>query len=282
MTVWRRTPAAKPRRGLDDRSYDPRRGVAEPQVATRRLLWETILLLAVSLGQSAWYSILRMVERLTRGVPMKQQTSTLNSSVTPGRPWLDLLYQCSDVIFGIVPAFLAVLLLAQVSRPPGGVRRTLGLHGPGWGRDLGAGTILAAVIGIPGLGLYVGARALGLNTTVQASHLQHVWWTAPILVCMAAMNAVLEETVMVGYLFTRWRQIGWSTAAVIITSAVIRGTYHLYQGWGGFVGNILMGLLLGWVFTRRKRLLPLVFAHFLLDVVSFVGYAYLVGHVGWL
>ncbi|WCC80977.1 CPBP family intramembrane metalloprotease [Cutibacterium equinum] len=248
----------------------------------RRLLWETIFVLAVSLGQSAWYSILRMIERLTRGVPMDQQTSKLNSSVTPGRPWLDLLYQLSDIVFGVAPALLAVLLLAQVKPPRDGVRQTLGLHGPGWGRDVGAGAILAAIIGIPGLGFYLAARAWGLNTTVQASQLQHVWWTVPVLIGLAVMNAVLEETVMVGYLFTRWRQIGWSTATVIVTSAVIRGTYHLYQGWGGFVGNIVMGLFLGWVFSKRSRLLPLVVAHSLLDIVSFIGYAYLAGHVSWL
>ena len=101
-----------PRRCLDER---PRRGMMRDRAADRRLLWETMFVLAVSLGQSAWYSILRMIERLTRGVPMNQQTSTLNSSVTPGRPWLDLLYQLSDIAFGVVPALLAVLLLAQVS-----------------------------------------------------------------------------------------------------------------------------------------------------------------------
>lgn len=69
--------------------------------------------------------------------------------------------------------------------------------------------------------------------------------TAPVLIGLAGMNAVLEETVMIGYLFTRWRQIGWSTTMVIVTSAIIRGTYHLYQGWGGFIGNIVMGLCPG-------------------------------------
>ena len=104
----------------------------------------------------------------------------------------------------------------------------------------------------------------------------------PVLIGLALMNAVLEETVMVGYLFTRWRQIGWSTTMVIVVSAVIRGTYHLYQGWGGFLGNIIMGLFLGWVFSKRRRLLPLIVAHVFLDTVSFIGYAYLVGHVSWL
>ncbi|MCP9424427.1 CPBP family intramembrane metalloprotease domain-containing protein, partial [Cutibacterium acnes] len=190
------------------------------RAADRRLLWETMFVLAVSLGQSAWYSILRMIERLTRGVPMNQQTSTLNSSVTPGRPWLDLLYQLSDIAFGVVPALLAVLLLAQVKPPRQGVRRALGLEAPGWGRDVGAGAMLAAIIGIPGLGFYWAAHALGFNTTVRAADLQHVWWTAPVLIGLAGMNAVLEETVMIGYLFTRWGQIGWSTTMVIVTSAI--------------------------------------------------------------
>ncbi|MGK2350799.1 CPBP family intramembrane glutamic endopeptidase [Cutibacterium sp. V947] len=277
--MWNGTSTVPPHSRRDE---TPCRGLSGDRSTDRRLLWETIFLLAVSLGQSAWYSILRMIERLTRGVPMDQQTSELNSSVTPGRPWLDLLYQLSDIVFGVAPAFLALLLLAQVKPPRKGVRHALGLEGPGWGQDVGAAAILAAIIGIPGLGFYLAARALGLNTTVEASHLQHVWWTVPVLVGLALMDAVLEETVMVGYLFTRWRQIGWSTTMVIVVSAVIRGTYHLYQGWGGFLGNIIMGLFLGWVFSTRRRLLPLIGAHAFLDIVSFVGYACLAGHVSWL
>ena len=109
-----------------------------------------------------------------------------------------------------------------------------------------------------------------------------MWWAVPVLVLAAVQNAVLEEVVMVGYLFTRWAQAGWSTWAVVLTSALVRGGYHLYQGFGGFVGNIAMGLLLGWVFTRTRRVLPLVVAHALLDVVAFVGYAVLAGRVSWL
>ena len=109
--MWNGTSTVSPRRCLDE---TPRRGIIGDRWADRRLLGETIFLLAVSLGQSAWYSILRMIERLTRGVPMDQQTAKLNSSVTPGRPWLDLLYQLSDIVFGVAPALLALLLLAQV------------------------------------------------------------------------------------------------------------------------------------------------------------------------
>ncbi len=33
--------------------------------------------------------------------------------MTPGRPWLDLIYQLSDIAFGVVPALLAIYLLVQ-------------------------------------------------------------------------------------------------------------------------------------------------------------------------
>jgi len=88
--------------------------------------------------------------------------------------------------------------------------------------------------------------------------------------------------VMVGYLFTRWAQAGWSTATIVVTSALVRGSYHLYQGFGGFIGNVAMGLILGLVFVRTKRVMPLVVAHTVLDVVAFVGYALLAPHVAWL
>lgn len=87
---------------------------------------------------------------------------------------------------------------------------------------------------------------------------------------------------MVGYLFTRWAQAGWSWGTVLVVSALVRGSYHLYQGFGGFVGNVAMGLILGLVFLRTRRVMPLVVAHTLLDVVAFVGYAVLAPRVGWL
>ena len=142
--------------------------------------------------------------------------------------------------------------------------------------------MIAACIGIPGLGLYLGARALGLNTQVQASALADNWWTIPVLVLSAAQNAVLEEVIMIGFLFTRLRQLNWPIVGVIAFSAVIRGSYHLYQGFGGFVGNMIMGVVFGLIYLRWKRVGPLVVAHTLLDVVAFVGYALVAPHVSWL
>ncbi len=65
------------------------------------------------------------------------------------------------------------------------------------------------------------------------------------------------------------------TKREVLTSAVIRGAYHLYQGFGGFVGNLIMGVVFGLLYLRWRRVGPLVVAHVILDLVSFIGYALL-------
>ena len=243
-----------------------------------RLGWEVLIVLGLSLGQSAIYSVLRIVERLTRNVPLSQQTSTLNASVTPDRPWLDLTYQLAAIVFALVPVLLVLYFLRYV-RPP---RRGIGFDVRHPRSDLLFGLIIAAGIGIPGLGLYLGARALGLNTQVQASALADTWWTVPVLVLSAAQNAILEEVIMIGYLFSRLAQLRWRWPAILVASALVRGSYHLYQGFGGFIGNAIMGAIFGLIFLKFGRVAPLVVAHTVLDIVAFVGYALVAPHVSWL
>ena len=244
-----------------------------------RLGLEIVLVLALTLGQSALYAVLRIVERLTRPVPLAQQTSTLNASVTPDRPWLDLTYQLVGIGFALVPVLLVLYLLNLTNRPAG---RLIGLIPVRPRFDLGFGAVIALGIGVPGLGLYLGARALGLNTQVQASALADNWWTVPVLVLSAFQNAALEEVIMLGFLITRLRQLHWHPVMIILTSAVIRGSYHLYQGFGGFAGNLIMGVIFGLVYLRWRRVAPLIVAHTLLDVAAFVGYALVAPHVSWL
>ena len=244
-----------------------------------RLGLEVLIVLGLTLGQSGVYSVLRIIERLTRPVPLSQQTSTLNASTTPDRPWLDLSYQLVGIAFALVPVLLVLYLLNLTNRPAG---PTIGLYPVRPRFDLGFGALIALGIGVPGLGLYLGARALGLNTAVQASALADNWWTIPVLVLSAFENAALEEVIMIGFLFTRFRQLDWRPVVILLVSAVVRGSYHLYQGFGGFVGNLIMGVIFGLIYLRWKRVGPLVVANTLLDVAAFVGYALLAPRVDWL
>nr|WP_249669244.1 type II CAAX endopeptidase family protein [Cellulomonas hominis] len=227
------------------------------------------IVLGLSLGRSGVYALVNIVARLTEGTPLAEQSATLNASRSP-RPYLDLTYQLLSIGFALVPVALALYLLSANGRSA--VRR-IGLDGTRPGRDLGVGLGLAALIGLPGLGLYALGRVVGITVEVQAAALNAAWWTVPVLVLAALQNALLEEVVVVGYLMERLRDLRWRTPAVLAASALLRGSYHLYQGIGPFVGNVVMGLVFAEYYRRRRRTMPLVVAHTVLDVVAFVGYA---------
>ena len=246
----------------------------------RRILRnEVLLVLGVSLGVSAVYSALSIVDKLTRAQALADQAATLNASRFPDRPWLDLAYQLLGILFALVPAALAVHLLGRTGPP---ALRILGLDTRRPMSDLGRGAALAALIGIPGLALYLAAHAAGINATVVPAALGNHWWAIPVLLLAALQNALLEEVVVVGYLLRRLEQMGVSARFAIGISAVLRGSYHLYQGFGGFLGNLVMGVVFGLAYRRWGRLGPLIVAHTLLDVVAFVGYTVLAGKVSWL
>jgi membrane protease YdiL (CAAX protease family) len=139
-------------------------------------------------------------------------------------------------------------------------------------RDVLSGLALFGVVGLAGIGVYLGAVALGLNRFVIPVPPTGHWWTLPVLVLNAAEAALVEEVIVLAYLVTRLRQLSLMPAAAAGVSALLRGTYHLYQGWGGFAGNFAMGLLFGWLFTRTRRAWPFVVAHLLLDVGAGVGF----------
>lgn len=234
----------------------------------RREIW---IVLGLSLGQSAIYSLISIVSKLTAETPLAQQTTTLNASRSV-RPLLDLTYQLAGIFFALVPVLLALYLLSRDRIP---VLDRIGLSvrsGRQAAVDVGWGAALAAVIGIPGLGFYFLANYIGINTTVAASGLDAYWWTVPVLVLAALQNSVLEEVIVVGFLMTRLKQLGMSRWVVIGASALLRGSYHLYQGFGGFIGNVVMGVVFAWWYEKKGRVMPLVIAHWILDIGAFVGY----------
>lgn len=233
----------------------------------RRIDLELWIIFGLSLGKSAIYSVLAFLSAITAPAGLSGSTTTINESVDP-RAWLDLSYQLAGLTFQMVPVGLAFFLAGARAW------EKFGISGIKLGKQLWFGFLIAAGIGIPGLGLYLGARALGLSAKVVATDVNQYWWTTPLLLLSALTASVLEEVIMVGYLFHRLRERGMSEHKIIWLSAIIRGSYHLYQGIGGLIGNIVMGLIFGYWYKRTGKLVPLLFAHFLIDAVVFVGYAW--------
>ncbi|GAA1289032.1 CPBP family intramembrane glutamic endopeptidase [Brachybacterium alimentarium] len=246
------------------------------QTLTENRTWlrvEVIVVLALSLGRSAVYSLIALVQALAAG-PLSGQSTSLNSSLQEN-PWLDLLQQLLSIVFTLTPVALVVLLLALSAGTLAQALRDLGVDLGRPGKDLAWGLALTAGIGLPGLAVYYAGRALGATVEVIPAALDTHWWTVPVLVLHAVKNAVLEEVIVVGYLYQRLERLGWSGRRIIIASALLRGAYHTYQGVGPGLANLAMGLVFGEFYRRSRRTMPLIVAHTLIDVFAFVGYALL-------
>ncbi|WP_232661107.1 CPBP family intramembrane glutamic endopeptidase [Pseudonocardia sp. TRM90224] len=251
--------------------------VVQDARARRLIGLEVLVVFTVTLGLSALRSALNLIGALLQPVPLNEQQVALNAPAAQ-QDLLDLAFQLTWVLQLVGYGALGAYLLVRA----GFALRSVGLDASRPLRDGLGSAGLAALIGIPGLGLYLIARAIGVSVTIQPSTLDDTWWRIPVLLLSAGANSWAEEIVMVGYLLTRLRQLGWSENRSLLVQALIRGSYHLYQGLGGFVGNIVMGLVFGRVWQRTNRLWVLVGAHALIDIVAFAGYALIGGKVSWL
>jgi membrane protease YdiL (CAAX protease family) len=246
---------------------------------TRRLLgWEIVVVFAVSLGASALFAVINLIGSLTAPKALRQQQALLVGSLAPGRPLLDLTLQLANILVTLAPVALVCYLLVRDGERPA----TLGIDATRPASDLLRGAVLAAVIGGSGLLLYIAAFHLGISLNVVPENLPNVWWRIPVLVLDAAQNGILEEVLVLGYLLRRLGQLGWAPGKAIALAALVRGSYHLYQGFGGFIGNAILGVIFGMLYRRWGRVAPMIIAHTLIDTGAFVGYVLLHGHVSWL
>ena len=240
---------------------------ARPELPPPRVLRDEVLLvLGLSLVASAAYALVDLLSAPIRGVAAPLYANAA------------LVYQLLDIATSLVPVLLAFHFLGR-SRESAA---SIGLDGRQPLADAAWGALLASAVGAVGLGLYIGAVELGVNRSViPVPPLGH-WWTVPVLLLGAARSGLLEEVIVCGYLLRRLDQLGWSAGRALGASALLRGAYHLYQGYGGFAGNLVLGLLFGRVYQRRDRTTPLVVAHFLIDSAAGLGYLALRGKVSWL
>ena len=228
----------------------------------RTIRGEILVVLSLSVLASAAFAIVSLLSAPLRGATV---------AAADQNPLF--ANQLLGFVFGLAPVALVVHLLHRDGQGVGAI----GLSWDGR-RDVARGVALFVVVASVGLGIYVSAVCLGVNRFVVPAPPAGHWWTWPAILMNAAGAALLEEVVVLAYLITRLRQLNWSPLAVVAASALLRGSYHLYQGWGGFVGNLLMGALFGVLFIKWKRAWPFVICHFLLDTAAAGGWLWLQSH----
>ncbi|WP_405134059.1 CPBP family intramembrane glutamic endopeptidase [Nocardia sp. NBC_01388] len=242
----------------------------------RAIRLEIAVVLVITFGLSGASAALSLLESALSPGGVGGQTVALNPS-RAAQSTIDLLFQLLSVARLLGWAALGLYLLWRSGIGP----KLIGLARLHRRPDVLPGLVLAAVIGIPGLCLYLVAHALGMSVTIVPGSLDH-WWRLPVLVLSAWANSAAEEVLVVAYLITRLRALGWSEDRSLLASALLRGSYHLYQGIGGGIGNLVMGLIFGRYWQRTNRLWPLLLAHALIDTIAYLGYSLLRGHVSWL
>lgn len=223
---------------------------------------EVLLVLAVTFGTAGLRAGLKLIDALLQA-PLNEQTTTIHDAAS-SVAWLDLALQATSALTLFAWGGLALYLLGER------------LKGPSIG-DAVRGAGFAALIGVPGLALYVAAVHAGWSKVVvpTTSAVE-----VPTSLVWAFANGFAEEIVVVMYLLTRLRQLGWKPWAAVGASAALRGSYHLYQGVSAGFGNLAMGVIFAVYFHKTGRVWPLILAHFFIDAVAFVAYPLL--DLSWL
>jgi membrane protease YdiL (CAAX protease family) len=234
-----------------------------PAGSDRRLLaTEVGIVLALSLLPAAVDAIISLASAPLAGI----QVFTFSNA--------QLAQQLSDIVFTTAPVALVFYLIRRNGEP----RDAFGFQTDALARDAAWGLLAAMAVSAVGIAIYLAAIRLDVNRfVVPVPPLGH-WWTVPVLVLGAAESGLLEEVIVAGYLIRRLEQFGLGSAAAVVTAAVFRGAYHLYQGWGGFTGNLLLGLAFGTAFVKWRRTWPLVVAHVAVDTLAGVAYIVFRGH----
>jgi membrane protease YdiL (CAAX protease family) len=229
-------------------------------------LW---LVLMVSLGASAIYSVLSLARKLTSTQGLAGSVTTINQPLAK-TPWLDLVSQLASISLALVPVLLALYFLRMDKRQIGLIPVK---------RDWIIGISLPLIIGIPGIALYVVALNLGLTSRIVPSSLGDYWWTPVVLVLAALRSGLQEEIIAVAFFAKKLKIIRpeITIISVVVLSSLFRASYHLYQGFSAFLGNFVMGLVFGYLFMRTGRVAPLVIAHTIMNTAVFIGFPLVAG-----
>jgi membrane protease YdiL (CAAX protease family) len=163
----------------------------------------------------------------------------------------------------------------------------LGLVIPDWPRIAVAGLLGAAVLACL---QWLNLRRIGRLGEKAPAHVralaerilpQSRVETLPFF-ALAITAGVCEEFLYRGFAVTAFTRAGLPTWSVVLVSSVLFGLAHLYQGRGGLVGTMILGILFGVARIAYDSLVPVMLWHSAVDVVAGVaGPRYLIrGAVG--
>ena len=236
----------------DDRGADssPSRRRARWEISPRRLrIFELALVLLVAFGSSLL------------GAFWNWWTGDLGAGAPSGR----------GLINGIQRQVVELALLAYVLFRRGQTFRDLGLSCR-W-IDLPAGGLLYVAMMMADLFAHDSINWLTLAATdhpasFAPSHAHYAGVAAITLTLIyAVIDPVNEELIVRAFTMTEIAQLTGSTALAIAASVGLQTAYHLYQGLPNALSRGAAFLVLACFYARFRRILPVILAHMLWDLV---------------
>ncbi|MGA8679149.1 MAG: CPBP family intramembrane glutamic endopeptidase, partial [Acidimicrobiales bacterium] len=228
----------------------------------RRLVIELVIVLAIFPFPYVVSAVQALVAYLLGEGPGKRLPILFAGHTGAGFPFILL-----DVL---LPLAAAALVLYLLSLPGGdGGPAAIGLDRKQMRADLALLLpvfVLCDLIPIAGGGLLL--TALGVHGPSPATGGLPAYYSVAY-VAMAVVAGVVEELVVLGYLVRRLEQLGLRPLWVVVIAVTVRGSYHLYYGWGVLP-------ILAWatvsvlVYRRFRRLAPFVVVHALWDTGLFL------------
>jgi membrane protease YdiL (CAAX protease family) len=134
-----------------------------------------------------------------------------------------------------------------------------------WGTVLGALLCAACLLAwnLVGLAISPGDYAAAPIARAMAGSRPSV----VMVVAASVVNALYEETFLVGYLLRGFAPFG--AALALGLSVLVRLLYHAYQGPVGALAVVVFGLVVGVFYWRTRLLWPVAAAHAMQDIVAF-------------
>lgn len=105
-------------------------------------------------------------------------------------------------------------------------------------------------------------RALAVRIFPKTPH--ETW----LYVALALTAGICEEFIFRGFLIAAFFRAGLVSWMVVLTTSVLFGLAHLYQGRGGSIGTGLLGVLFAVIRIAYTSLLPVIMWHAVLDIVA--------------
>ncbi len=153
--------------------------------------------------------------------------------------------------------------------------RSLGFYSPPKVSEAGHAVLLALAayiaVGFVSFFIQIGYRAMTGHWVPQLwdfrpSLFGHT--SASLSFLFALINPFSEELIVRAFLITQVEEIYSSTKVAAIASVLLQTSYHLYQGLFDAVVLSACFSVFTWYYIRKRRILPVVLAHMILDVLA--------------